>query len=81
MENTINTELNVVNTWCKANKLSLNTKKTKVMQIGTDANLKSMQKVSLKLGWAALNKTFTYRYLGITIDSNLNFKAYTKGLI
>ena len=80
VETTINSELKVVNTWCKSNKLSLNAKKTKVMQLGTDANIKSMQKVSLKIDNAPLTKAHTYRYLGITLDTNLNFKAHTKGL-
>ena len=79
VENIINNDLGVVNTWCKSNKLSLNAKKTKVMQIGTIANIRSMPKVALKLDDASLTKAHTYRYLGITLDSNLDFKAHTKG--
>ena len=81
VENAINSDLGKVDTWCKANKLSLNAKKTKIMQLGTKAHIKRMPRISVKLDNAPLAKAFTYRYLGITIDTNLDFKAHTKGLI
>jgi hypothetical protein len=49
--------------------------------MGTKAHIKRMPRISVKLDNEPLAKAFTYRYLGITVDSNLNFKAHTKGLI
>ena len=81
VEENINSDIGRVTTWCKANKLSLNAKKTKFMQLGIKAHIRRMPRITLKLNNEPLAKAFTYRYLGINVDTNLNFKSHTKGVI
>ena len=61
--------------------LSLNTKKTKVMHFATVAISRKSQKPVLKIAGSTLAITQTYRYLGMTLDTLLNFKEHTKILL
>ena len=45
------------------------------------AHIRRMPRITLKLNNEPLAKAFTYRYLGINVDTNLNFKSHTKGVI
>ena len=71
----LNTELEKVSIWLKANKLSLNVKKTYYMmfhrsRIKTDAHaVIAMDKVCLK-------KTDSFKYLGVIIDHKLNWTQH-----
>ena len=48
------------------------------MHLGNKALLNKSQTPLLKIGEASLSITNTYRYLGMTLDTQLNFKAHTK---
>ena len=80
VENTINNDLDKVNNWCKSNKLSLNTKKTKVVHFGTQSLLKHTPKPALIINNEIIQSTVTYRYLGITLDNLLSYKQHVQNL-
>ena len=62
--------------WCSANALHVNTGKTKVMAFGTPGRLKKMGKFRVQLGNVNLQQVSSYKYLGMTLDSSLNFKQH-----
>ena len=67
--------LNVAN-WCKKNKLSLNLKKTKYTIYGTRQRLSNLPHLKLSIDGQNLLQNPHYRYLGMELDSKMNFKAH-----
>ena len=68
LENTINEEFNHLFSYCSANKLSVNFKKTHYMTIS------SPQKANkVKLNLRNIEEKNYIKYLGIYIDKNLNW--------
>ena len=74
----INEDLMNVANWCKKNKLSLNIKKTKFALYGTKYRLQNHGHVDLLIDGQNLLRTHQYRYLGLELDSDLNFKGHVK---
>ena len=72
--------LNSFSKWCSANKLSLNTNKTKMMVFGTRNKVKKAKNVVLKLEGSQLQVVPTYKYLGFTLDSVLSFNYHVKNV-
>ena len=71
-------QLELLKKWYQRNKLSLNIDKTKVMLFGTQGMLAKMAEVRLE----NIERVDTYKYLGMKLDSLLNFDehvAYIKG--
>ena len=66
--------------WCEINKLTINTKKTKVMTFGTRFNIKKVD-IELKVNNETLQSVPTYRYLGIILDQTLNFNCHLKKVV
>lgn len=66
--------------WSHANKLTLNTQKTKTMSFlfprGQDPDL-----MKLKVGDAVLGTASSYKYLGYLLDANLTYNDLMKSLI
>ena len=76
--NTMNKELSRIETWLNANKLSLNTKKTKYCLFRATAY---NERIPLRLPKLMINNTIikqetTMKFLGIMLDENLNWKAH-----
>ena len=65
--------------WCNANLLTLNCKKSQWMKINIIN--RGAEDVSFKIGNRILEKVNEYRYLGVIIDSQLTFQTYREGLI
>ena len=79
IEHALNDQLNQVNTWLCANKLSLNVAKTKFM-IYSITTKKKLPEIKLKINNTSIDKVKCFNFLGITIDSNLNWKEHIKVL-
>ena len=72
---------NVAN-WCKGNKLSINVKKTKGTLLGTRSMVKNNQNLpKLKIQGLDIDYVFQYKYLGVTIDEILSFRAHLNNTI
>ena len=68
--------------WCNFNKLTINTKKTKVMYFGTTNKLKQFNQFPRAYLYGnELMKVDNYKYLGITLDCNLNYKLHIETLL
>jgi len=75
--NTVNNELKEVCNWFKANKLSLNTKKTNLMFLGSRYQTKNISDSrEIFLDGCKLNRVCKATFLGITIDENLTWKNH-----
>ena len=70
----INNELQEVTNWFKANKLSVNAGKTNCMLLGTNHKLSRLDEdASIILDNTNLKRVNDTKFLGVTIDENLNW--------
>jgi len=59
--------------WLEVNKLTLNVKKTNSVLFGTPTMLAKSNSLNLNHGGAVIEQVPSFKYLGITLDENLNF--------
>ena len=62
--------------WCEKNSLTINTSKTKVMAFGSRKKVKNAKKMVIKLGAERLKLVPSYKYLGMILDSTLNYNLH-----
>ena len=76
--NTVNEELEHINTWFKANKLSLNTKKTKYTLFCKRSKLDDLplKLPPLKINSAIIKREYNMSFLGIIFNESLNWKTH-----
>ena len=79
-----NRDLYNLEKWLDGNKLSLNVVKTRAMLISTKQKYKALQNqnqdLHLKIKGAELDTVTNTRYLGVNIDSSLDWKDYIKAI-
>ena len=66
--------------WCRANKLSLNASKTKLMVFGTRQKVKKCKGVEVSIGGTVLQMVPTYKYLGFILDSTLSLNCHVNSV-
>ena len=76
MVSTLQEDLNRYFQWCCKSCLTLNVKKTKYVIFGTRQRTKNIKTFELTMNGTKLFKEPFYKYLGITLDSHLNFKQH-----
>ena len=69
-------DLNNYGSWCKANKLTINTKKSNYVIYGTNQKTSRIRQCDLSLCDETLIRTHNYKYLGVYLDSHLNFNVH-----
>ena len=62
--------------WCQTNALKINAEKTKVLIFGTSKRVKKAGHVQLNIDNKPIQQVPTYKYLGMTLDSSLSYKAH-----
>ena len=77
----LQTSLNDCSRWCKVNKLTVSTKKSKLMVFGTRAKVKKERNVEIYLNGDILQKVPTFKYLGMILDPPLTFKHHISFVI
>ena len=70
----INMELAKINEWLEINKLSLNVTKTKFMVFHTQQKHRAIKTPVPKINNTTIEKVGQFKFLGLTLDSNLNWK-------
>ena len=75
LELNCNTELQNLNNWCLANKLQINPQKSAVIIVPPRLNA-PIPHINLSYNNSFISCYNSYKYLGITIDSKLNFKTH-----
>jgi len=76
LQNSVNHEMTKVMDWLNANKLSLNISKTKYMVI-TNKHV-STESFVINVNRNRIERTVTYKYLGVTVDEKLTWKEHCK---
>ena len=79
LELIVNNELSYVHTWLCANKLSLNIVKSSFV-LFHPLQRKIEASINLYINYTSLNEKDNIKYLGIIIDSNLNWKKQVKSI-
>lgn len=78
---TYQSDLNILADWCY-NKLSINTNKTKLMVLGANKNTRLLNlPTTLTMNSQSLDLVPTYKYLGLTLNSQLTFREHTTHII
>ena len=79
---TMQQDLDNVFKWCVSNKLTINIKKTKHMIFGTKNMLKNIRNLhmEIKLDGQILDRVHFYKYLGLTIDDQVNFNRHIQDM-
>ena len=67
--------------WCKCNGIKANTDKTKVMVFGSQPMLKNMPSFEITIDGTPLQTVTAYKYLGITLDSQLKYDKHINKVI
>ena len=80
--NRLQLSLNNFISWSSKNKLTLNASKTKLMLFASSKKHKTLplQNLNIKAGNEKLKFVTSYKYLGVTLDFELNFNLHVKEL-
>ena len=76
----INTELAKINEWLEINKLSLNATKSKFMVFHTQQKHRAIKPPVPKINNTNIEKVEQFKFLGLTLDSNLNWKKHSDNI-
>ena len=76
IETRLQDDLNKFCKWCSQNALTINVKKNKYVVYGTSQKLKNVRGPNIRLNNSILTREHVYRYLGIYLDSTLNFNKH-----
>ena len=74
-------DIDAIENWCKKNGIFINTDKTKVMVMGSKTALSKLPDFDVNLGNVQLKHVSVYKYLGITIDCQLNYNLHVNKII
>ena len=73
-------DLNYLQIWARENRLSIHPIKTEAVLFGTHQRIAVNNELNLVLGNACVKRVQHYKYLGITLDANLNFHEHVDRL-
>ena len=71
LEHKMNYDMNLIQSWLSANKLTLNVKKTKYMLIGSQFKLSQVNS-----DFTPLKRVITHKSLGVQIVESLNWRPH-----
>ena len=74
-------DVNSLSKWCETNGIKVNTDKTKVMIFGSKFSLAGISPFEIKIEGVALQTVSSYKYLGLTLDAQLNYNLHMSKLI
>ena len=78
----MNYDMNLIQSWLSANKLTLNVKKTKYMLIGSQFKLSQINSdFTVKVNNTPLKRVIKQKFLGVQIDESLNLHSKTTPLV
>ena len=73
--------VNMFANWCETNSLTINISKTKTMAFGSRHKVKRARGANITLGGEILKQVPSYKYLGIILDSKLNYNLHVNQVI
>ena len=75
LEHKVNYDMNLIQSWLSANKLTLNVKKTKYMLIGSQLSQINSD-FTVKVNNTPLERVIKHNSLGVQIDESLNWRPH-----
>ena len=67
--------------WCRENKLTVNSRKTKLMVFGSRSRVKKAKHVKIVVNGEPLQLVPSFKYLGLILDSTLNYNQHIASVI
>ena len=67
--------------WCDRNQLTMNIKKTKYVVLGLKSQTRKIVNHTLCINTKRLEKVSSYKYLGLTLDMNLNYNKHLENCL
>ena len=74
-------DIDSIAVWCTSNGIMANSDKTKIMLFGSSHTLADVPLHEVKFGDFPLQSVCSYKYLGVTLDSQLNFNLHINKII
>ncbi len=74
-------DLSIVYEWLNANKLTLNTSKTKYIVFGNKSNLTVKPDLNLTIGGKPIERVSSMKYLGVILDEHLTFDEHIQYIL
>ena len=71
----------VLSDWCQVNGISVNVEKTKLMTFGRPKMIENLQPYEVTFQETPIQAVASYKYLGMTLDNQLNYKLHVKKII
>ena len=71
-------DVNALSVWCKDNGIRMNTDKTEIMSFGSPMTLPPLK---INIEGVQLRSVSCYKYLGVTLDGNLNYTKHVNRVI
>ena len=68
-------DMQALSSWCALNGIKMNTDKTKLMWFGNAKKLKEVPNLEISIEGRPIQTVSSYRYLGVTLDGQLNFAS------
>ena len=81
-EESLQTDLNVITTWCTDDKMVINTSKTNTMKITTQQRQHHLQddRLSVTLNELNLQQVNQQKVVGVVVDGNLKWGEHVNGV-
>ena len=67
--------------WCKSNGIKMNTDKTKLMWFGSVKKVKELPAVNIRVEGCPILSVNSYKYLGVTLDGQLNYAKHVGKMV
>ena len=80
-ENKLQNSVNKFKWWCDVNRLTINASKTKIMAFASRAKVKKCKNLSVNIQGVQLKLVPSFKYLGFTLDSTLNFSHHIASVV
>ena len=74
-------DMQTISYWMRENRLSLNAGKTKFMLVGTRQKLARTRPFTVSLNGAQIEQVSTFKYLGLILDSQLQFHDHIDAVV
>ena len=74
-------DIDSISQWCVLNGITVNTEKSKVMVFGSNRTLGRLPPFEVKFGDLTLQSVCSYKYLGVTIDNQLNYNLHVNRIV